>query len=103
MRVAEVNVYYKYRFSNWHWKGSEYRQDNLLLRILKVGFSVFPEEFPLLFKCLSHLKLFASHRELSLTKSPAQRHNLPIFGLCSLSHGRHAGEEVLALAEDQQD
>lgn len=27
----------------------------------------------------------------------------PIFGLQSLSHGRQAGEEVLALAEDQQD
>lgn len=33
----------------------------------------------------------------------AAQHHQPIFGRRSRSHGRRAGEEVLALAEDQQD
>lgn len=33
----------------------------------------------------------------------AAHHHKPIFGWRPLSHGRRAGEEVLALAEDQQD
>lgn len=36
------------------------------------------------------------------SKGAAHRHE-PIFGRRSLSHGGRAGEEVLALAEDQQD
>lgn len=36
-------------------------------------------------------------------QSAAHHHILPIFGLYLLSHGRQAGEEVLALVEDQQD
>lgn len=37
------------------------------------------------------------------SEGAAHRHKPPIFGRRSLSRGRRAGEEVLALAADQRD
>lgn len=47
--------------------------------------------------------MFKPTKRVEQSNRAAHHHSYPIFGLYSLSHGRQAGEEVLALAEDQQD
>lgn len=72
------------------------------------------KRFLSLFKCLFLLEpvhLATENRHMFKLIKPETNNQtallimitFPIFGLQSLSHGRQAGEEVLALAEDQQD
>lgn len=71
-----------------------------------------PEETLLFYFCLFFFfRMTMSNNQNSFTAAthydddhPHHHHpNLPIFGLFSLSHGSRAGEEVLALVEDQWD